>query len=244
MKTLAIIQARTTSSRLPRKILMDLGGKPLIVNIVERASRAELIDKVVVATSVEASDDIVEEVLVSRGISCFRGNLNNVLERFFLCAKEYRADIVVRLTGDNALIDPDIINEAVKVFIEKKVDYMHYKNSLPLGMCIEVFTFNALKIAYSEAKNEECLEHVTPYICCNPNKFSIVEYIDDSKNHSDLRFTIDTMNDYNFVKKIYDSFEDNSFSYEDILRLLEKHKDWTLINNKEVQTILEYDGEK
>ncbi len=243
MKTVAIIQARTTSTRLPGKVLMSLGGKPLIVNIVERANRAGMVDEVVVATSDERADDIIESLLAEIGVPCFRGNLNNVLERFFLCAKEHGADIIIRLTGDNALIDSRIIDEAVRFFVNQKVDYIHYKKSLPLGMCIEIFTFNALERAYYEAENEECLEHVTPYIYCNQDKFSVIDYMDDDKDYSDLRFTIDTINDYNFVKKIYDNFSGNSFTYEDVLNLLEKHKEWTLINQKEVQNILIYDGE-
>lgn len=244
MKTVAIIQARASSTRLPGKVMMALGGKPMLQNIVERIGRAETIDEVVVATSVMKSDDVVAELLKKEGIPCFRGSLDNVLERFFLCAKQHEADIVIRFTGDNALVSPELIDEAVKVFQDSDIDYLYYKKSLPLGMCIEVFSFSALRKAYEEAKDSECLEHVTPYIRKNPEMFRVVNYENKSdEDHSGLRFTLDTPQDYEFVSRIYDFFGSNTFSFADVLKALEIHPDWIAINSSIVQKTTKYKGE-
>ena len=242
-KIIAIIQARTSSTRLPRKILMKLGDKSILENIVDRVSRAKLVHDLVVATSTEKSDDRVEKLLEAQHINCFRGSLDNVLERFYHCAKEYKANTVIRLTADNALIAPEIIDEAIHVFMEQSVDYLYYKASLPLGMCVEIFTFKALERAFYEADDSECLEHVTPYIRKNPNIFSVLNYSDENdKNNSALRFTIDTPQDYEFVSRIYNYFTRNDFMYTDILELLARHPEWLRINHAVKQISIKYKG--
>lgn len=244
MRTIAIIQARFSSTRLPGKIMLELGGKPVIINIVERVVKAETVDEVVVATSDDTSDDKVELMLKKYGIQCFRGNLNNVLERYYLCAKDYNADIVIRLTGDNALVAPELIDEAVDVFGRSYIDYLLYKSTLPIGMCVEVFTFEALKKAYFGATDRECLEHVTPYIRCNPEMFKVLIYDDkDGKDCSELRLTIDTREDFELISKIYNCFDNNMFSYGELLSLLAKNPNFKLINNRIVQKVVAYKGE-
>ena len=246
MKIIAIIQARMSSTRLPGKILLDLNGKPVLQNIVERIKRAKDIDEVIVATSTNKDDDIVESFLQEHNMNVFRGSLTNVLERFYHCAKQYNADIVIRFTADNALIDPDLIHEAVTLYKNKSVDYLYYKPSLPLGMGIEIFSFSALNKAYHEASNEECLEHVTPYIKNNPDKFRILRYegCENENNYSALRFTMDTEEDYQFVKTIYNYFGTNDFSYKDVLAALEEHPLWQSINQNITQKTITYQGEK
>lgn len=244
MKTVAIIQARASSSRLPGKVLMELAGKPMLLNIVERTSRAKMINQVVVATSSEVTDNQIEELLNAQGISCFRGSLNNVLDRFFRCATKYHADVIVRITGDNALVDPKLIDEAIEIFLKREVEYIYFKQSLPLGMCIEVFTYSSLKRAFEEASNHECLEHVTPYIRVNTGYFKVLNYAEPAeKDFSHLRFTVDTREDFEFINRIYNSFDSNYFSYDDIIKILEKNPDWISINNKVVQNKISYRGE-
>ena len=243
MKKVAIIQARTSSTRLPEKVLMKLGDKPMLINIIERVARARSIDEVVVATSDEPADDKVEELLEGTGISCFRGSLDNVLERFYLCAKEHNADIVVRFTGDNALVDTGMIDEAMQVFTDEKVDYIAYKESFPIGMCIEAFTFAALERSYNEADDPDCREHVIPYIVNNPEMFKVLICTDESNDRSDLRFTVDTPEDYEFVRRIYDRFNSNDFGYNDILKVLKDNPDWLDINKIIRQKMYEYKGE-
>lgn len=238
MEIVAIIQARMSSTRLPGKVLMDLGGKPVLENIIERISRAKRVTSVVVATSTEKADD-----QIAKRFNCFRGSLENVLERFYLCAKKYRADIILRFTADNALIDPELIDNAIDAFTHTSVlDYLHYKASLPLGMGIEIFTFNALERAYNEANDAECLEHVTPYIVKNPTLFKVINYKDNDEDHSSLRFTMDTAQDYEFVRCIYDYFGNNLFSYSDIIEVLKIHPEWLLINKDIIQNKVKYKG--
>lgn len=245
MKTAAIIQARMSSTRLPGKIMLPLKDKPVLQNITERIMAAKNIDDIIVATSTEISDDIVENFCVKTGIKVFRGSLNNVLERFYKCASMESADVIVRLTADNALIDGNIIDDAVEVFFSGGLDYLSYKEGLPLGMHVEVFSFDALGKSYQEAKDPECLEHVTPYMIKNPAKFRVLFFADEEDaDNSSMRFTMDTPEDYEFVKRVYDSFTSNIFSYGEILKLLSSHKELLAINQNIRQKALNYNGEQ
>ena len=244
MKIYAIIQARMSSTRLPGKILMELYGKPVIQNIVERVGRCEKINEVVVATSSDVTDDSVATFLQNHNINVFRGDLDNVLSRYYHCAKDYGADCVIRLTGDNALVDSEIIDEAIDIYQKNSIDYLDYKSTLPLGMAVEIFSFDALEKAYMGAENTECLEHVTPYMRENPHVFSIMSYINPSdEDHSNLRFTMDTMEDYEFVSCIYSYFRGNMFNYNDVLEVLSLHPEWILINQNITQKEVTYEGE-
>ncbi len=244
MKTVVITQARMTSTRLPGKVLLPLCGKPALYQIYSRITRAKSVDEFYLATSVAESDDVIEAFANQYGIKCFRGSLDNVLSRYYHCAKEANADIVVRCTADNSLIDSNIIDEAIQTFISLGVDYIHYKNGLPLGMRIEVFSFPALERAYREATNSECLEHVTPYIINNTDIFKVVKYQDEiTEDHSDMRFTTDTPEDYRFVTSIYEHFGNNTFTYEDILDFLKERPELLLINKDIPQVQVQYKGE-
>lgn len=245
MRTAAIVQARMSSTRLPGKIMLPLKGKPVLQNIAERIRTAKNISDVIIATSAETSDDIVENFCMKSGIKVFRGSLNNVLERYYKCALRESADVIVRCTADNALIDGNIIGEAVNVFSSGGIDYLSYKKRLPLGMHVEVFSFAALEKSYHEAKNPECLEHVTPYMIKNPEKFRVLFFADGrDPDNSSMRFTMDTPEDYEFVKRVYDSFGTNIFTYGEILRVLSEHKDFLKINQDIQQKTLRYSGEK
>lgn len=245
MKIFAIVQARMSSTRLPGKIMLPLKDKPVLQNIAERIMTAKNISGVIIATSAETSDDIVENFCMKAGIKVFRGSLNNVLERYYKCALREAADVIVRCTADNALIDGNIIDEALNVFFSGELDYLSYKNGLPLGMHVEVFSFAALEKSYNEARDFECLEHVTPYMIKNPEKFRVSFFADDKDaDNSSMRFTMDTPEDYEFVKRIYASFDTNIFSYSEILRVLSEHKDFLEINQNIHQKTLRYSGEK
>ena len=244
MKIVVIIQARMSSTRLPGKIMLPLQGKPMLQNISERIARAKYIDDLIIATSIDETDDIVEDFCLNKGIKYFRGSLNNVLERYYKCAVKESADIIIRCTADNALIDATIIDEAVETYISYKPDYLSYKASLPVGMRVEVFSFDALEKAYNEASDPECLEHVTPYIIKTPSKFCVLFYQDRSDDdYSTMRFTIDTPEDYKFAKSIYETYTTNDFSYEQILCLLYEHPEFMDINRNIIQKHLKYKGE-
>ena len=243
MKVVAIIQARMSSERLPGKVLKELNGVPMIQCIVNRAGAAKRVDHVVVATSDETTDDMLYNFCVENAISTYRGDLNNVLKRYYDCATREKADIIIRLTGDNALIDAEILDAAVDIFEKQGVDYLHYCEELPIGMHIEVFSYEALKRAMDEADNSECKEHVTLYMYKNSDKFHCVTYSEKGMvNHSSLRWTIDTPEDYELVNKIYQSFGTVIFTYQDILDLYERKPELKLINENIKQKKPEYKG--
>ena len=244
MKIIAIIQARMSSTRLPGKVLRNLNDNSVIFNIYHRVSMAHKINKVIVATSTEENDDVLYEYCHENNMNIFRGSLNNVLERYYECATSEKADIIIRLTGDNPLIDAQFIDKAIEIFSEKQLDYLSYCKQLPLGMGIEVFSYDSLKRTYNEAHNQECQEHVTLYMYKNPNSFSCLKYDDDTlHDNSNLRFTVDTEKDYDFACSIYKEFGETDFSYFDILELLKKKPQLVEINNSVVQKKVTYDGE-
>lgn len=164
--TLAIIQARMSSSRLPGKVLMDIGGMPAILFMVERVRRARLIDRIVVATSEEASDDPLAAALGGAGVSVFRGPLEDVLARFVGAARQEDADQVVRLTGDCPLIEPTVIDAVVALLTDQGLDYASNVDppTLPDGLDVEAFTREALERASVEATLLSEREHVTPWL--------------------------------------------------------------------------------
>ncbi len=245
MTKIAIVQARMSSERLPGKVIADLCGKPVIQNIVERLRKSNMLDEIIIATSDTKSDDIIEEICYKNNIQVFRGNLDNVLERFYQCASIYGADIIVRCTADNPFVDAGIIDDAVAMFMSKKLDYLSYKKKLPLGMGIEVFNFNALKKSYFETNNKECLEHVTPYIIMNPHIFNTLTFLDEQDpDYSFMRFTMDTHEDYEFASKVYNFFGSNEFTYDQLLRTVLMYPDWLEINRSVKQNTLNYKGEK
>lgn len=245
MRIVAIIQARMGSTRLPQKIMMDLCGKPMLWHIVNRVRRSRLVNDVVVATSVEQADDAVEQMAKGNGILFWRGSQNNVLERFYGCATQYQADIVLRLTGDNALVDAGLIDMGITYFKEKEFDYICYREGLPLGMAVEIFTYDALKLAYENAEDTQCLEHVTPYLYRNPSLFRIMRVPCMGENYSHLRWTMDTEQDRNLIKEIYESmyYENPYFSFEDILKEYGSHPQWMHINEDVEQKKVTYRGE-
>lgn len=247
MRIIAIIQARMESTRLPGKVLIDLCGKSVLEHIVTRARKSKYINEVVVATSTNNADDAIEEFTKANNIQYYRGSQENVLERFYKCAKQYNPDIIVRLTGDNTLIDYQIIDEGIEYFIEKKnSDYIYYREGLPVGVAVEIFRFSALERAFMEADDSECLEHVTPYIYRNPEKFNSERVKVKGEDYSSLRWTLDTESDFELVSEIYNAvyLQNPQFSFYDILEEYKKHPEWIEINSKIEQVKVKYEGEK
>jgi spore coat polysaccharide biosynthesis protein SpsF len=231
MKIIAIIQARMTSERLPGKVLMPLHGVPQILQICRRVKMASSIDEVIVATSCEEADDKLADLCSENGIHIFRGSLNNVLERYYKCATEEGAEVVIRLTGDNACVDPGIIDAAVDYFNSHRLDYLSYCKQLALGTAVEVFSYEALKQTYENAADPECLEHVTLYMYRSGDMFRWEKHDDpDMPDNSHIRLTVDTPEDYRVVAAIYDHFGDKDFSYPDIIKYLGENSDITEIN--------------
>lgn len=230
----AIIQARMSSTRLANKVLMDLAGKPMLAHIVGR-TKASKVDKVVVATTVEPSDDELVTYLNGSGLcQVFRGSEEDVLERFFLCAREHAGDTIVRVTADDPLKDPEIINRALqKLADDPSLDYCSntLRPTFPEGLDIEAFRFSALERAYHDAELASEREHVTPYIWKNPDRFKILNF-EHEEDLSDWRWTVDKPEDMAFMRAIYEALgrDDPLFSYTTTIEYLKRHPELMSIN--------------
>ncbi len=216
-----IIQARMDSSRFPGKVLKPIVGEPMAWHVVERCKRFRGCDKVVLATSSRQIDDALVAIAHGCNVGICRGNANDVLDRYYMCAKEHGFDIVVRITADCPLIDPDIGSMVVKEFLNSGLDYVRTGYSFPDGLSVEVFSFDTLQDAWKNAKLPSEREHVTPYIIKNPDKFAS-RTIEHSSNLSNYRLTVDYEDDMLFVTKIYEALyhKNSNFGLNEILELL------------------------
>lgn len=215
---LAILQARMSSSRLPGKVAMDANGESMLSYEIKRILQSKKIDKLVVATSINSEDDVIETIARQNNIECFRGSLENVLDRYYQCAKQYRPSNVVRLTGDCPIIDPKVIDEVISLHLSSNADYTSngIKRTFPDGLDTEIMTFKALEYTHLHATLQEEFEHVTRFIYTHPELFNIQHYYND-KNYSHLRWTLDYKEDYDLLKNIIRSQKDNCFSWKDLL---------------------------
>ncbi len=234
METLAIIQARTGSTRLPGKVLLDLEGATVLERVIERVMAAKLIDKVMVATTTQENDLPLVELCNRLGVAVYRGSEKDVLDRFYQAAKPFAPRRIVRITADCPLIDPKIIDQSIFTFRETKVDYLasQFDERLPDGEDVEVFSFEALKRAWADAKWVSEREHVTPYIYKNPKIFK-VSGLKVDHDYSEKRWTLDNQDDYEFIRAIYSLLYKNNhqFGMEDVLELLKKNPDLEKLNS-------------
>lgn len=233
-KVVAIIQARMGSTRLPGKTLIEICGKPLLQHIIERVQYCEFIDKIVVATTEKKEDCLIVELCEELGIKCYRGSENDVLDRFYQCAKIFEADIIVRITADDPFKDPEVIDKAIKELIsDEGFDYVSntMKPTFPEGIDIEVFTFKALEKAWKAAVRISEREHVTPYIWSNPDIFRVRNF-ENGVNLSNLRWTLDTPEDLEFARKVYERLyiDNRVFLMKDILVLVNSEPELSKIN--------------
>lgn len=235
-KTVAIIQARMGSTRLHGKVLKDIGGKPMLWHIIVRVQQSMQIDEIVIATTKNKEDDEIQKFTTSIGVSCFRGSQDNVLERYYLAAKKYGATTVVRLTGDNPLVDPKIIDNTIKFFYDNTFRYVSNvelsegKRTLPLGLDCEVFSFDLLEEAYLNANENYEKEHVTPYMYLKQDNIGCYSI---DKDFSDYRLTVDTIEDFKCINEIYRQLyhDEHDFYLEDIIKYIDIHPEITLINS-------------
>lgn len=232
----AIIQARMGSSRLPGKVLKEIGGEPMLYRVVSRVRHSQLIGQVVLATTIDASDDPVAEFCMSRGIPCYRGHIQDVLDRYYQAAILFNAQTVVRLTGDCPVIDPGEIDRTISAFFEAGVDFAAnrlpppWKRTTPIGMDTEVVSMEALSRAWHEAKAAYEREHVMPYLYDSPGRFNTL-LVDHDPDLGYLRLTVDTPKDLVLIREIYRYFGNrDDFSLADILNALEVQPEWLSIN--------------
>lgn len=223
MKTVVIIQARLSSTRLPGKVLMDLGGRKVLSWCLRAAWAIEGVDEVVLATSDDTSDDAVASWCAQQGQRCIRGPLNDVLARYTLVARQTRADIVMRLTGDCPLLDPAVCADVIRLYHREGASYASNvgERTWPQGLDTEVFSAAALYQAEKEAKTQPEREHVTPYIRNHPEFFRAANLICPNPHLGRERWTLDTATDYAFLQKIAAQHTmDRPPAYTEILDIL------------------------
>jgi len=233
-RVVAIVQARMGSTRLPGKVMLPLAGRPMIHHVVERVGRVPEIDEVIVATSTLERERPLVEYLEGIGIPVFRGSEQDVLERYYLAARAYGADVVVRVTADCPLLSPRVSSEVVRTFLAcEDCDYVSntLERTFPRGLDTEVVGFPALELAFREAREPGEREHVTPYIWKRPERFRIRQ-LRGAVDLSSLRWTVDTREDFELARRIFDALyrENPYFDVEEVQELLERHPDWSKIN--------------
>lgn len=234
----AIIQARIGSTRLPGKVLIEIEGIPILEHIINRLNVIKNINKVIVATSSMPENDVIEAFCKEKAIACVRGSEENVLERFGLVAAEYLADIYIRATGDNPIIDVNLIEDMLTFFRRKQLTYTGYRG-FPLGSGVEVFSNTALMDCLKNANLPYELEHVTPYMY-QRMKDRKVEYFLSQTNDSKIRMTIDTEDDLTFAKELFKRLFKNNpyFGVSDVKSLLRQEPELIKINQNIHQKVL------
>ena len=235
---LAILQARMSSTRLPGKVLKPIMGQPMLELQIERVSRCKGLDRIIVATSTHDEDSAIVQLCKGLGIGFYRGDLNNVLDRYYRAARQFGADHVVRITGDCPLIDPVFIDRLIAFYMARGSDYASNCRppTLPDGLDAEIFSFAALEQAWNEATDPFELEHVMSFILKHPERFSISNF-QHKENLSHLRWTVDEPEDFDMVSQIYEALYPKKprFGTEDVLGFLKKHPDLTMLNERHKQ---------
>lgn len=235
-KVLAIIQARMSSTRLPGKVLLPIvDGKGALELMLERVCRAKTLHKIVVATTTSSCDDRIADLCEHLGYEYFRGSEEDVLDRYYQTALAFGPGrIIVRLTGDCPLHDPQVIDKVVESFVNSDADYASNIEppTYPDGLDVEIFTFEALRKAWRNAKLSSEREHVTIYIRNHPELFS-KKNVSYSKDCSKYRWTLDEESDYRLIKKIFTHFYHRNpcFTMQDILSFIKENPDIESINS-------------
>jgi spore coat polysaccharide biosynthesis protein SpsF (cytidylyltransferase family) len=242
-RIVALVQARMGSTRLPGKVLKDILGKPMLWHVINRLKKATLIDEIAIVTTTKERDKQIIKFAKENGIKSFAGSEADVLDRYYKAAVIYKAEVIVRITADCPLIDPDIVNKTIKYFSTNNFDYVSSaraltvragvsnKQAFPDGLDVEVFSFAALEKAWKEAKSPSDREHVTTYIWRNDELFkTAVLECDEDLSH--LRWTVDNERDLVFVRTVYKELykTNESFGLKDILAFLEKKPKLLWIN--------------
>jgi spore coat polysaccharide biosynthesis protein SpsF len=257
MNKVAIIQARMGSSRLPGKVLLDIAGKPMIQHVIKRTQRARTLDAVVVATTTDPADDPIAAFAVSLGIPYTRGSLHDVLDRYYQAAKSHQAEVVVRVTADCPVIDPEVIDFTVNEFLRLKMDFAAnrlpppFHRTFPIGLDVEVCTFAALQRAWNEADQTFHREHVMPFLYesveltpfnqqvetgLSPRGFKIA-LVNHVTDYGEMRWTVDTPEDLVFIREIFARLKANlpkgskpDFTWYDVLEIVKREPQLAQIN--------------
>jgi spore coat polysaccharide biosynthesis protein SpsF len=228
-----IIQARMCSTRLKGKVLHKINSEETILSfLLKQITNCKSLKTVVVATTELDEDDVIVDFLKSYDVEIFRGNSENVLDRFYHCAKKFKFSTIVRLTADNPLIDPQIVNDSIQKYSNSDCDYLtnSIDRTFPNGTEVEIFSFNALETAWKFAKKKSEREHVTPYFYNNPNKFKI-HHFKQKQDQSKFRYSIDRKEDYLLVLKILSKINTRPIKTSDIIELLTNYPEIKKLNS-------------
>lgn len=231
-KVVCIIQARVGSTRLPGKVLKPILGEPMLVWDVTRASRARLVDEIVIATTEHSEDNAIVDLCQSQGWLFWRGSEEDVLDRYYQAASTFQADIIVRITSDCPLIDPTVIDHVIAAYhsVAPAVDYAatSLRRTYPRGIGAEVFDKNTLAKAWKE-DTSSWREHVTPYIYNHRDTFRLLS-VENQMDYSHYRWTVDTLEDFALIERVYKHFGHGDFHWREVVDLMQQHPDWSQIN--------------
>lgn len=226
MKIGVVIQARMGSTRLPGKVMKNLVDQSVLAHVIERVKQSELINEIIIATSILEQDDPISAEALNNNVKVFRGSETDVLSRYYLAAKKNELDIIIRVTSDCPLIDPFVLDDMINLFLKNSYDIVSNagaeasKRTFPRGLDAEMFSYKSLKQAYKLAKEEYQREHVTPYIYENTDN---IYYYKNSIDYSNHRWTLDTKEDFDFLTAVYDRLYagNHNFYMTDIIKLIE-----------------------
>ncbi len=233
-KVTVMIQARTGSTRFPKKTLAQIEGKPMIWYVINRLKKIKSVDQIALITTRKKEDRILLKFAEKEGIIGFAGDVNDLLNRHYQCALKYDADPIIRITSDCPLVDPKIISKMLDIFLKENVDYMSnfIKPSFPNGLDVEIFSLSALKNGALNAKLRSEREHMFSYYTKNSKKFKLRNY-ENKKNLSELRWTVDHKKDLKFVREIYSRMKPKTiFFMNDILKIIIKEPSLSAINQE------------
>jgi spore coat polysaccharide biosynthesis protein SpsF len=244
MRTVAVVQARLGSTRLPGKVLLPLAGQPLLARVMRRAARAGSVDDVVVATTTLPSDDRIVELADREGWPVVRGSETDLLERYVQAARKHRADRVVRITSDCPLIDPGLIDDVAMALEREAGDYA--SNTLeprtyPRGLDVEVMSRDALEVAARKDHDPASREHATPFIRRDSSRFRLVRVAGD-RDESAHRWTVDTPQDYDLVRRLYEALGRDDFTWLEALEVVNANPAWGTANRGIAQKQAPGDG--
>jgi spore coat polysaccharide biosynthesis protein SpsF len=239
--TVTIIQARMRSCRLPGKVLIDLAGATVLSRVVQRLKRTELTGEVVVATTCDPSDDVIVDECDRLGVKVFRGNEEDVLDRYYCAAQAFEAETIVRITSDCPLIEPEITARTIQEFIDRRPDYASnvLHRTFPRGLDTEVVSFEALARAWKLARKSYQRSHVTAFIYENPESFKLLS-VKGHEDYSWQRWTLDTPDDLEFIRAVYKEMGDpDNFGWREALSLLERKPELLELNGHVAQKALQ-----
>ena len=235
MKVVAIIQARMGSTRLAGKVLMNIAGKPMLWHVVSRLNYSKLINKIIIATSANKSDDPIEAFCDRYRVDYLRGSEEDVLDRYYQAARAYQADPIVRITADCPLIDPEVTDKTISGYVNNAEIFNGASNTIhrtyPRGLDTEVMSFSALGACWEKANRDYQREHVTAYIYEHPDLFKMYS-VENNVDLSHLRWTVDEGVDMDFVREIYGRLykENDIFLMNEVLDILEREPTLKEIN--------------